>query len=806
MRKNWETEGLSRRSFVKGSALTALAATATAGAFGSLYGCDSPAPDTTDPAPKNEQVVWSHCNVNCGGRCPLQIHVVDGEIAYVESDNTGSSAVDGLQARACLRGRSMRRWINSPDRLQYPMKRVGKRGEGAFERISWDEALDTIAEKLKYVIDTYGNEAVYNNYATGVYAATGGSYGGNNFNRLMNLLGGFLGQYGTYSTAQISAAMPYMYGGTPASPMIEALNSDLVVMFGNSPADTRMGGANTVHDLELVREKGIRIINIDYRLNESSSGHPEEWLPICPGTDAALCAAIAYVLITEDKVDKEFLDTHCIGYDETTMPEGAPANASYRDYILGTGPDGIAKTPEWAAAITRIPAARIVEVAQAIANAKAAYITQGWGSQRHSNGELTSRAIAMIPVISGHIGKPGTTTGCRESGFTAPVGTMPQGTNPITTAISFYTWTDAVDHGPQMTATRDGVRGADQLTVGIKFLWNYAGNCLTNQHGDINRSHEILQDESKCEFIVVTDTVMTDSARYADILLPDVMRIEQASMSTNGYSEWYKGVIFGQQAVEPRFECRTSYDVCTALAERLGVAEAFTENRTEAEWIRFLYEEAREKDSTLPTYEEGITMGIYKAEAPSSVALADFRNDPTANPLKTDSGLIEIYSGKLAEMAQTWTFDDPRDFLHPLPIYTPGYESHEDVSESYPLVLAGFHYKSRTHSSFGSIDVLKQACRQQVWINPLDADPRGITTGDSCRVYNERGALEIEAKVTPRIIPGTIAIPQGAWHNADMSGDRVDRGGCINTLTTLHPSPLAKGNSHHTNIAQIEKL
>jgi anaerobic selenocysteine-containing dehydrogenase len=157
-------------------------------------------------------------------------------------------------------------------------------------------------------------------------------------------------------------------------------------------------------------------------------------------------------------------------------------------------------------------------------------------------------------------------------------------------------------------------------------------------------------------------------------------------------------------------------------------------------------------------------------------------------------------------MARTWIFDDPRDFLHPLPIYAPGYESHEDVSDEYPLVLAGFHYKSRTHSSFGFVDVLKQACRQQVWINPTDAEPRGISTGDMCKVYNGRGIVEIEAKVTPRIIPGTIAIPQGSWHDAKMDGDKVDKGGCINTLTTLHPSPLAKGNSHHTNIAQIEKL
>jgi anaerobic selenocysteine-containing dehydrogenase len=174
--------------------------------------------------------------------------------------------------------------------------------------------------------------------------------------------------------------------------------------------------------------------------------------------------------------------------------------------------------------------------------------------------------------------------------------------------------------------------------------------------------------------------------------------------------------------------------------------------------------------------------------------------------LTTPTGKIEVYSAKLAEMAKTWSFDNASDFLHPLPIYAPGYGSYLDATSEYPLVLAGFHYKARTHSSFGFIEELKQACRQQVWINPLDAEARGIKNGDMTRVFNGHGEVEIEAKVTQRIIPGTIAIPQGAWHNANMAGDKVDKGGCINTLTTLHPSPLAKGNSQHTNIAQIKKI
>lgn len=794
---------MSRRTFVKSAG--ALGALATAGGAAMLPNSLFGEGVQQAHADSDDQIVWSHCNVNCGGRCVFQIHVKDGEIQYFESDNTGS---DDLQSRACLRGRSMRRWVDSPDRLTYPMRRVGKRGEGKFERISWDEALDTIADHLRDTIDKYGNEAVYINYATGMYAITGRCTA-----RFMNIIGGFMDMYGSYSTAELTAALPYTFGQAhydDGSALVEACNADLLVMFGNSPADTRMGGANATFDLEKVRESGTKIINIDYRLNESAAGHADEWLPIRPGTDAALCAALAHELIQNNQIDLDFLHTYCVGFDEETMPDDAKGqNASYRDYIMGTGPDGIEKTPEWAAAITQIPADKIRDLAHQIGDAERCFICQGWGPQRHANGELASRAICMLPIITGQLGLPGTNPGMREGNVPGLVPNIPNGTNPVKTRISCFSWTDAIDHGEQMTALHDGVRGRDQLQTGIKFLWNYAGNCLTNQHGQINRTHEILTDESKCEFIVVSDTVMADSAKYADILLPDAMRTEQVSMSTNGYSENYYGVIFGQKARDPKFEAMTSYDFFAALADRFGVRDQFTEGRTQEDWIKHLYEQGRQRGAQrgldMPTYDEGVKMGFWKHEPDTVIGLEDFRQDPNANPLDTPSGKIEIYSDRLAQMKQTWQFDDPRDFLDPLPIYAPGYNSYEDTTDEYPLVVAGFHYKSRTHSSFGFIDVLEQAAPQVMWISPADAQPRGISDGDMCAVQNQNGEIRIRAKVTQRIIPGVVGIPQGAWHNADMDGDQIDYGGCINTLTTIHPSPLAKGNAVHNNIGQVRR-
>lgn len=807
---------MSRRSFLKTTgALGAVAAASGAAATSStLFGETVPQAF----ADAEDTIAWSQCNVNCGGNCVFQWHVRDSKVLYMETDNVGD---DALQARACLRGRSMRRWLNHPDRLLYPMKRVGKRGEGKFERISWEEAIQTIADKLKYTIETYGNEAIFINYATGMYASMGKPS-----NRLLALLGGYINQGADYSTHMLQVVMPYMFGSDPekgsvfspydninASSLSEAeLHSDLVVMFGNSPAETRMGGANAVWDFARVREavvgRGGKIVNIDYRLNETSSGHSDEWLPIRTGTDAALCAALVHEFIVDGKTDEEFLEKYCVGWDEKTMPTSAKGkNLSYKAYVMGEGYDKVEKTPEWAAEITQIPAEKIRGLAADLENAEAPFVTQGWGPQRHTNGEETTRAICMVPIALGKIGLPGTNTGQREAEPPTYLvgsidGTVP---NPIATTLPVYQFVNAIDHGHEMTATNAGITGSDKLGSDIKFLWNYAGNCLTNQHGDINYTHDILVDETKCEFILVWDTVMTDSAKYADLLLPDAMRSEQLNMQTQGYSEYYTSVIVGGPAQEPPGECRSSYDVCADIAEAMGIREKFTEGRTHDEWRQYLYEQGAAADKDMPSWEEILMQGIYKRACDPAIGLEAFRKDPVKNPLGTPSGKIEIYSETLAKLNETWELEEG-DEIHPIPDFHGGFQGYGEVTEEYPLYCSGFHHKSRTHSSFGFIEELEQAARQQVWINPKDAEERGVNNGDRVSVKSPAGEITIEARVTNRIIPGTIGIPQGAWHDADMDGNRVDKGGCVNTLTTYKPTPLAKGNGpSHSIIAQVAK-
>lgn len=377
--------------------------------------------------------VWQTCAVNCGSRCALRLRAREGEILWTETD-CGDEEPGNLQMRACLRGRALRYWLGSPDRLNEPLRRVGPRGSGQFEPISWDEALDEIAERIRDTVAQWGNEAVLLPYATAIWSGSGSP-----FERLMNCYGGHLGIYGDYSCMQLQTACMSLYGDDgyyTGSLLSEASHADLVVFFGANPALTRMGGASGAHRLAQAREEAaregrpFRVIAIDPCQSDAATGESDAWIPVRPGTDAAFVAGVAWVLITEGLADEEFLHRYCIGYDGATMPAGAPASESYRAYVLGEGPDGVAKTPQWAARITGCPSARIASFARELAGARRAFIMQGWGPQRTALGEQSARAICLLSLLTGNFGLPGTNSGARERLFRPVLPDDPVGGEP----------------------------------------------------------------------------------------------------------------------------------------------------------------------------------------------------------------------------------------------------------------------------------------------------------------------------------------------------------------------------------------
>lgn len=801
---------MERRSFLKTSGALSAAAVIT--------GCDSSSSDVnagipTPPPVSEEKINWSSCTCNCGHVCPTKVITRDGIVTRIETDDVNEDVLGMHQARACARGRSTRQKIYAPDRLKVPMKRVGPRGEvSSFVPITWDEALDTIAEKLKSTYDNYGPSAVYPHYGTGrLYAPYAGGHwvsAGQWGAKILNLMGGYLSHYGTYSSSQQAVAGMYTWGGgAPSSHYSEIKNSDLIITFGFNPAETRMSGTGGTYDWNLFT-KGKEVYAIDPRHSDSMAYNNIHWVPIRPGTDAALIEALAYHIISTDRHDKAFLDKYSIGFDADTLPASAPQGSDYKSHILGLGEDKTPKTPEWAEKITGYPAEQIVALAEKLVAAKAPFICCGLGPQRHAIGEQTSRAIFMLPLIVGAAGRPGTNTGGWPGHPYGSIGFSPTGANPYKGSISFFTWADATVRGTEFTQTADGLRGVEKLDSNIRFIWNHAGNALINQHSDSFGTHEILASQSEDDlFILVQDVQMTPSAKYADILLPDLMDLEYVDVATNPGTP-LETVIAVTTSCKPMFETKSHYDFCWELAKRLGLEAEFTEGKASyQEWVEHLYSLDRARSNgKLPEYSELVEKGILKiskAEFPT-VGGAAFFSDPDANPIRTPSGKIEIYSERLAEMAKTWTLPEG-DFIPAIPMYHKTWESVEDeeLKQTYPLQLIGHHTKGRTHSSFHNIPWLREAVEDAVWINPIDANERGIVEGAMVTITSPRGSVKVRAKVTPRIMPGVTSLPQGAWFDADINL-KQDIGGNVNSLTKYHPTPIGKCNPQHTNLVEIQ--
>ncbi len=734
---------------------------------------------------------------NCGGRCVLKLHIREGEITRIETDDRPNDDITDPQLRACIRGRSYRRRQYHPDRLKYPMKRIGERGEGKFERITWDEALDILASQLNRVKEQYGNSAILVPYGTGSYNQTNGRQ---TASRLMNLFGGSLGFYNSYSWACISRATPYVYGtGVTGNQRQDWVNSKYIIMWGWNPAEMR-DGTNSEYFVKKASENGAKVICIDPRMTMSAVSLADEWVPIRPGTDTALMSAMAYVIISEELHDKDFIQRCCTGFDSSQMPEGLENEESYRDYIFGTV-DGTPKTPGWAEKITGIPARTIARIAREYGSIKPAMLYQGYGMQRRAYGEQPVLGGCVLAAITGNVGIPGGWASgiALQADDGGPFwNVFPTGRNPVSERIPVFLWTEAVLRGREM-GPEDGVVGAERLENNIRLIWCVASNILINQHADVNRSAKILKDESLVEFIAFQDQFMTPSGRFADLVLPVCTQFEVWGLQDG----WKYGdeVIINPKIYDPPYETKSDYQICAEISERLGIAEEYTQGRDEKEWIEWAINRYRNtRFPEIPSLDElqKENTGVYSVPIRNpKVAFADFRRDPENNPLNTPSGRIEIFSRQLYDMGKP-------DEIPPVPKYIQEWESpFGEESRRYPLQALGHHYMPRVHSTHDQIDWLEEAFPQRVFMNPIDAQERGIKSGDEVRVFNDRGEMVIPCRVTKKIMPGVINIPQGAWWEPDENG--VDRRGCVNVLTSHKWTPLAFGNAQHTIMCQVGK-
>ncbi|MGZ0188703.1 MAG: molybdopterin-dependent oxidoreductase, partial [Alphaproteobacteria bacterium] len=452
-----------------------------------------------------ETVVTSTCGHNCGGRCVVNAHVVNGKMVRITTDPRPWNA-EHPPLRACARGVGQMERTYHPDRLKHPMRRVGPRGSGQFERITWDEALDTVASEMLRVRETYGNAAILDGSRSG---STSMLHGRGAAQRFLNMFGGSSQLWSNMSCeaeifalrATFGPATHYKAAGREPTDFV---NSKLILCWGWAPADGTFG-TGTMEYLKDAKARGARIITGAPRRTRPSHKIADQHIFIRPSTDAAALIAMAYVIVTEGLHDQAFCDRFVQGFDEATLPEGAAPGASYRSYLLGDQ-DGIAKTPEWAAGITGIPAATLRQLALEFGSTKPAAIQCGYGPGRTAFGEQFHRAAQALAAITGNIGIVGgnSSTSNGATGFCGIKG-IPTGVNPIASRVSTGLLADFLANG------KSGGYPSD-----IKMIYASGGD-IFNQ---CPNAKKIAQSLEAVEFIVGQDNFLTPTTRHADIVLP----------------------------------------------------------------------------------------------------------------------------------------------------------------------------------------------------------------------------------------------------------------------------------------------
>ena len=725
-----------------------------------------------------EQIVRTICNSHCGGNCEMNVHVRGNKIVRIEPDDREG------RSRMCARGHAYRQRVYAPDRLLYPLKRTGARGAGEFTRISWDEALETVAQEMKRVKATYGNASILH-FCSMCDPHTLHHVG--TFHRLLCQFGGYTAPWGFISNEGATFSAAVTYGTwrrfTQAEHADEEyLKSRLIIMWSWNPVTTDQG-TNTPLTLARAKEGGARIICVDPRYTDSAATFADQWIPIRPGTDAAVMISMAYVIITENLQDQHFIDTYTVGFDK------------YRDYVLGKE-DGVAKTPEWAEAISGIPAATIANLAREYATNKPAALATSIAAGRSAFGEQYHRTAAALESITGNLvfqNWISLSAPPRGLDFNPQIPSPPnqveEGAPPRWNALPYRSTTVNSSARVNVSLFADAILEgkAGGYPADYKLIWLSNTNYL-NQLGETNKTVEAFK---KLEFVLVTEQFMTATARYADIVLPVCTFLERTDIvaSRRGGT-----IAILNKAIEPLGESRSQLQICQALALKLGITDYG--DKSDEEWARYIVAKVSE-EVDLPDYDTLKRQGLTRARFKRPEAVPEKKPaSPEDKLFPTPSGKIEIYSEIAAKMNHP--------LIPAIPKYIESWESLNDpLASKYPLQLITPHFKRRAHSQFDNLPWLREVQTQAVTINTLDAEPRGIKHGEMVRVFNDRGEVRIPAKVTERIMPGVVALPQGAWYTPDENG--IDYGGCANVLTRNVISP-GGAFTPNTILVQIEKV
>ncbi|MCL1137787.1 trimethylamine-N-oxide reductase TorA [Shewanella pneumatophori] len=811
---------MNRRDFLKGLVGTSYVVLSGSSVLAPLNALAAAGADASDG--------WLTTGAHFGAFKMKRKNGVISEVKPFDTDMYPTDMINGIKGL-----------VYNPSRVRYPMVRLDfllkghqsdttQRGDFRFVRVTWDKALRLFKDSLDEVQTKYGPSGLHAGQ-TG-WRATGQLHSStSHMQRAVGMHGNFVKKIGDYSTGAGQTILPYILGstevyaqGTSWSLILE--HSKTIILWSNDPyknlqvgwnAETHESYAYLAQLKEKVAKGEIRVISIDPVVTKTQQYLGCEQLYINPQTDVALMLGIAHEMVEKNLHDTKFIEGYSLGFDK------------FLPYIKGQT-DGVEKTPEWAAEITGVSAEIIRDLAKVMTKDRTQML-MGWCIQRQQHGEQPYWMAAVLATMIGQIGLPGggisyghhySSIGVPSSGAAAP-GAFPrnldEGQKPIfdnndfkgaSNTIPVARWIDSIlEPGKTIDAN-----GAKVTYPDIKMMV-FSGNNPWNHHQDRNRMKKAFH---KLECIVSIDMNWTATCRFSDIVLPACTTFERNDIDIYGaYAN--RGLLAMQKMVEPLFESLSDFEIFTRFAALLGKEKEYTRGMTEHDWLVKLYNDCKAANAgkfEMPEFEEFWKEGyVYFGEGKPWVRHAAFRDDPEINPLGTPSGLIEIFSRKIAN----YEYDDCPG--HPTWMEKAERSHGGPGSDKHPIWMQSCHPDKRLHSQMCESQEFRETYtvngREPVYLNPEDAKKRGIKSGDIVRVFNDRGQLLAGAVVSEKFPRGVIRIEEGAWYGPvgeDGSKEGGAKIGAIcsygdpNTLTLdIGTSKLAQACSAYTCLVDYEK-
>ncbi|MBR8462394.1 molybdopterin-dependent oxidoreductase [Campylobacter sp. faydin G-105] len=695
------------------------------------------------------------------------------------------------------------------------------RGREEFVRVSWDTAIQLSAKILKENHDKYGSEAIYGQvYQWGSLGKVG--HGQRTAKRMLNVLGGYVNELGGYSYGAAQTILPHVTGSidpTHNPTKWEAIlkEAKTIVFWGTNPVvSNKIAIGVPMHNSyhyyakmkELQKKKELKIYSVDVYNNETSQYLDADFIGVVPCSDTAMMLGMCHYLYESGKFDKAFIDRYTVGFDK------------FLPYLLGKT-DGVVKNLAWATKICGVSEAKLKELTDTLAKDNAVIVT-GYAIQRQHHGEMAYWALITLSAMLGHIGKIGggfvmndqmhknadeTYIAPKLKAFSPQVSDKFIAPNGVLSKPQGYEMPNSRLIDALLEPGKELARnGKIYKLPHIRVIFNANGSTFT-RHQDTNRAVAALK---KVSAIITTEPFWTSNAKFSDIVLPVALECERTDIEFANSSGEYLFAI--KPLVTPIGESKSDFEIARLLCKEWGREEAFSESKTELEWVKEIYADAANKARGLgvqmPSFDEFWERGYVKFDKVDEskryfTNYADFRADPSKNPLKTPSGKLEIYSETIASFG----YDD----CPPHATWMPPFEWLGDKNKKYPIAVSGAHSKFRLHSQLNN-SVLRNYNeireREPVLISPKTAAERGIKTGDVVRVYNDRGEILCGALVSEMALDDVIIISEGAWYDPIKFGEKsLCKHGNINVLTKdIGSSKLSQSNTAHTSLVQVEKF